>query len=75
MRPEVETIEPLAAPGEVLHEMMGDQTEEIDALWFHVTALRLFGGRSAAGLGDAIQRLHIRPVHRRRRVRAPLWIC
>lgn len=75
MRAEIETPEPLGMLGDVLDEVSGEPAHGIDPLWFHVTALRLFGGRAVAGLGDAIERLHIRPAHRRRRVRTPLWIC
>lgn len=57
MRAEIETPEPLGMLGDVLDEVSGEPAHGIDPLWFHVTALRLFGGRAVAGLGDAIERL------------------
>jgi hypothetical protein len=77
MRSEFEAIEPLETIDELLEELELDPVEEpvLDPLWFHVTALRLFAGCAGDAPGECIQRLHLRPAQRRRRVPVPVWIC
>ena len=75
MEPELEVLESLGTVQDALAEIELEVVERADALWLHVTALRLFAGGAAIGGDDPVQRLHLRRSQRRRRVRAPVWIC